>query len=99
MSTTDPKTPVLLTAGGVITEYWPANGTDFTLQELQEAVGGMIEVIRMPDPGSLSPARIMVMNEEGRLHGLAQNVLASGAFGVEGHIVGNVVVCPSKMLK
>jgi hypothetical protein len=96
MSTTDPKTPTLITTGGVITEYWPANRTDFTLQELQEAVGGMIEVIRMPGNG---PARIMVMNEEGRIHGLAQNVLASGAFGVEGDIIGNVVVCPSKMLK
>ena len=69
---------------------------DLTLQELQEAVVGMIEIIPMPGNG---PARIMVMNEEGRIHGLAQNVLASGAFGVEGHIVGNVVVCPSKMLK
>jgi hypothetical protein len=96
MSTTDPKTPTLITTGGVITEYWPANGTDFTLRELQEAVGGIIQVIPMPGQG---PARIMVMHEEGRLHGFAQNVLASGAFGVEGHIVGNVVVCPSKMLK
>jgi hypothetical protein len=84
----------------------PENGTTFTLEELQKAVGGYIEVIHLAD------GRVMVLNEEGRLHGLPFNANATRvlsdvgsyvfgrhlkygdvihAFG--GGLVGNVLVC------
>lgn len=62
----------------------------FTLEELQEAVKGYIELIY------LSGNRVMVVNEEGRLKKLSNNLLAS--FEAKRQIVGDVVVCPSNMI-
>jgi hypothetical protein len=41
----------------------------------------------------------MIMNEEGRLHDLPKNVVASAAFGPDGHIVGDIIICPSRMVR
>ena len=65
---------------------------------MQKAVGGYIQVVPMPRK-SRDIKRIMVVNEEGLLHGLPPNVVASAAFGVEGRIVGDVVICPSRLLR
>ena len=69
----------------------PKNGTDFQLSELQEIVGGMIEIVY------LSNERIMVVNEEGLLLDLPYNADASVmAMNV---IVGDVLICDSDKVK
>jgi hypothetical protein len=99
MTTFDPHQPVKITADGTVTPVTPENGKSFNLKELQDHVGGYIETFPMPKHKSRDIKRIMIMNEEGRLHGLPKNVVASAAFGPEGHIVGDVVICPSRMLR
>ena len=52
-------------------ERQPANGHDFELKELQQIVGGYIEILPMKD------GRIMVCNEESKLEGLPRNEQAT----------------------
>ncbi len=47
---------------------------DNTLEALQEAVGGYIEVVPVPN----SPGVVYICNEEGKLRGYAPNVLIPG---------------------
>ncbi len=49
----------------------PANGTDFTLEEMQAIVGGDIELV------FLNETEIMVVNEEGKINDLAYNPAAT----------------------
>jgi len=59
---------------GSITEVAPqskAKKKKFSLEELQAMVGGYIECVYLPE------RRIMVVNEEGLLKGLAPNLRAS----------------------
>ena len=76
----------LITPDGVSKRITPKNGKHFTLEELQELVGGLIEVVGTPDP-----RRIMVINEEGKLMDLAPNLVATALFGFRDTIVGNAV--------
>lgn len=71
----------------------PTNGTDYTLEELQKMVGGYIEVVRVPH----KPSMILIVNEEGLLHNLPPNPMATGIAGQP--IVGNAVYCPTEHLK
>lgn len=71
----------------------PANGTDFTLAELQGFVGGLIDVVELPD------GLIMVVNDEYLFNGSPLNPLASAMVGEGGHVRGDVLVCPSEMVK
>ena len=102
MPTFDPTTPVLIRSSGEITEFQPS-GKTFSLKELQKAVGGYIEVVTLPpkSSGERRIKRIMVMNEEGLLHRLPPNVVASAVFGADlaVPIVGDVVICPSRLLR
>lgn len=83
----------ILTTGERI-EVMPANGKSFTLEEMQKFVGGYVEYIYLPK------RKIMVVNEEGRLQGLATNVIATGmAAGQADIIVGDVLVSSSKYIK
>jgi hypothetical protein len=77
-------------ADGSIEQMNPSNGIDFSLKELQEAVGGYIEMVYLPNG-------IMVVNEEGLLKGLPLNQLASQLAGQP--IVGNVLVCDREQIK
>ena len=52
---------------GVYKECTPKNGKTFTLEEIQEIVGGYIEILTFKD------GRMMVMNEEGKLLGFPIN--------------------------
>ena len=81
----------LLKTDGDVKEIQPQNGADFALDELQQHVGGYIEIVR------ISKDMIMVVNEEGLLEQLEPNLFASAIVGYM--IVGNVVVCDSKMVK
>lgn len=71
----------------------PANGTDFSLKEVQAIVGGYVELVQLWD------GRIMLINEEGKLDGLPLNVEATRLFLVErdGYdvIVGDALICES----
>jgi len=72
----------------------PKNGKTFSLQELQDAVEGYIEMVSTKD------GRNMVINEEGKLKGLEINHEATKLFapGVD-VIVGNAVVCSSEEIE
>lgn len=56
-----------------------------TLAQLQKAVGGYIEMVRIPDS-----AQYLYVNEEGRVHGLPPNLQAT-ALALQ-NIVGDVVL-------
>lgn len=60
--------------GTIKQRSWP-KGTNEQLHFLQEQVGGYIETVRTGTPGI-----IMIVNEEGRLHGLPYNSLASQVY-------------------
>jgi len=96
--TFDLNTPVLIRASGEVTAITPENGKTFNLKEMQAHVGGNIEIYPMPQAKRVIK-RIMIMNEEGRLHDLPKNVVASAAFGPTGHIVGDIIICPSRMVR
>ena len=69
----------------------PANGRDFSLEELQGYVDGLIDIV------SLYDGRIMVVNDEGLLDGLPITPLATAIYqnatGVNDYILGNVLIC------
>ena len=74
----------------------PKNGTDFSLEELKTIVDGYIQVVWLKD------GRIMVVNEEGKIHRLPLNVRATcivNGAGIADTIVGNVLICRSEMVK
>lgn len=79
-------------ADGTEEQVWPANGSDFTLDEMQEYVGGMIQIVPLPTTGAL-----LVCNEEGKLLDLPFNFLATHEWiknhGDTDEIVGDVLVC------
>lgn len=85
---------LLIAADGATLEVFPPDGRPaFTLPELQQIVGGYIELIPMRDP-----SRVMFVNEDGKSQNLPLNQVAS-ALGWEAgiapddYIVGDVVVC------
>ena len=69
----------LLRADGTVEELLPVEGAHLSLDQLQKAVEGYIEVVRIQGGW-------IVCNEEGRLRKLPPNVAALG-------FVGNVVLC------
>ena len=77
----------------------PKNGTDFTWQELHDIVNGYIEIV------PLLGGKIMVVNEEGKVHGLQINEKATGLFQQQCKyfsldvIVGDVLVCKTSQVK
>lgn len=79
----------LYKVSGEIVEVSPKNGTDFTFEELQAFVDGYIEIVPVFD------TKYIVVNEDGRMKGLAHNELASAmVFGqVYGDIVGDMLLC------
>lgn len=89
-------TATVLKANGEYHGITPANGTDFSLAEAQEIVGGYVEVIH------LSSTQLMIVNEEGKLCGLPYNEQASLIAYMTRKIksiVGDVLVCDSKQFK
>lgn len=85
-------------AHGEIIETSPKNGTDFQLSEMQAVVSGYIEVVYLDD------GLIMVVNEEGKLNGLAINWNATKLYRkslpwCNDIIVGDVLVCKQTEIK
>lgn len=60
------------------------------LNDLQKAVGGLIEVIHMKDA-------IMIVNEEGLIKELPYNILASSIIGAP--IMGDVVLLTNESVR
>ena len=92
------KSGILLTVTGAAIGVAPANGNNYTLEELQTIVGGLIEIV------TLTANTIMVVNEEGKgclPKNLKATVMAKalGAIFPEDHIAGNALLCASDMVK
>lgn len=81
------------------TQEWvkPTDGKKFTLKELQNFVGGLIQFVPLPSGATL------VCNDEGKLEGLEPNKLATEMWkreyplekypiGNDSLVVGNVLV-------
>lgn len=88
----------IIRTDGTRQKICPANGTDFTLKEMQSIVGGLIQLVELDDK------RTMVMNEEGKLGGLPLNIEATKVFhmyypGSRDFIVGNVLVCSNNQIR
>ena len=61
-------------------------------QTVGEAVGGYIEIVH---PMGLVEPLVMIVNDEGLLHGLPMNAVGSLLYGTQNHghpIVGNIVI-------
>jgi len=61
----------LYTVEGEVKEVSPADGHSFTLKEMQDFVGGTVQIVPLPD------GRSMLVNDEGKLIGLEYNEKAS----------------------
>jgi hypothetical protein len=85
----------IITVDGKLTDYPPKSGKEYTLEELNEAVGGYIEIVDLGD-------KYMVVNEEGKIKDLPYNQLATHVFrrakGNSDFIVGNVLVCDKNQI-
>ncbi len=82
---------------GEVIEVEPKNGTDFVFEELSKIVGGYIEIVQ------LSEGRIMILNEDGKLHKLPFNELATmlsqDSIRTGDYIAGDVLVCDKSQVK
>ena len=87
----------LIKTSGEIIEVSPKNGTDFSLEELQEFVGGYIEIVNILT--GTPKGTIMVVNEEGKLRDLEINGVASAMVGFRDIVVGDVLVCDNNQIK
>ena len=88
---------LLIHADGKQEMVSPKNGKDFKLEELQAFVGGWIEIL------TLTPKRIIVVNEEGKCNQLPINTTATNIYcfatKVTDVVVGDVLVCNPKYIK
>jgi len=55
------------TVDGELHEVKPENGKWFTYAELRDFVGGLVEIVPLPD------GRSIIVNEEGKLNNLPEN--------------------------
>ena len=80
----------LLKADGSVTDY-PPKGKTYTLEEMQTAVGGYIEIVHV------GRRHLMVVNEEGKLNGLPVNKKATELYNnPNDEIVGDALVCSNQ---
>ena len=87
----------IIKTDGTRTVTTPANGEYFTLEEMQAAVGGMVEIIELDDKQS------MILNEEGKLLDLPYNEEADKIFHQHfttlDYIVGDVLLCENELIR
>lgn len=88
----------IIKTDGTCQPVQPANGTDFTLEEMQTIVGGDIELVYLND------TEIMVVNEEGKIDNLDDNRAATLVFkknypDSDDYIVGDVLVCDNEQIR
>lgn len=79
----------------------PAAGPYFQIEELQNYVGGLVEIIRLHREGL--PDKLIILNEEGKLIGLSVNLLATGVwmqyYRKAEIIVGNAIICDPSFIE
>jgi hypothetical protein len=82
----------LIKVDGTVTEVSPKDGKHFSLEELQEFVGGDIQMVQ-----TIS-GRLMYMDEEGKLKNKPVNEKATDLFGYRAYdlVVGDVLICDLK---
>jgi hypothetical protein len=87
---------LLLKADGRIEIVLPQGG-EFTLTELQDFVGGYIEMLKIHGSvdGFDGEFEMMFCNEEGKLKGLPINLIATVlyVYGSRDPVVGDVLLC------
>lgn len=87
---------ILIRSNGEEVRIYPKS-KKFTLKELQSAVGGFIEVVR------IDKDFIMVMDEEGKLKCLSENHTATRLYRnvryTDDYIVGDVLICNNEELE
>lgn len=88
----------IIKTDGTSVEVQPANGRDFTLEEMQAIVGGDIELVYLND------TEIMVVNEEGKIDDLDDNhaatlILEENYPDTDDYIVGDVLVCDNEQIR
>lgn len=81
----------LYKTNGKVEEFNPANGKDFTLEELQKAVGGYIELFYLPED------EVLVFDEEGMIKKKLFNKKVSTIINLP--IVGDVVRCKRTQIR
>ena len=78
-------------------DYTPKNGKAFALTEMQEIVGGYVELIRLND------GRMIIVDEEGKSKGKAVNIPATNILRRDhfttDYIVGTAIVCDADMVE
>lgn len=92
------KEAIIIHTDGTEEKVSPANGNDFSLEEVQKIVGGYIEVV------NLGNGNILVCHEEGKLLCLDENPKATtiarehkAIFSTD-YMVGNILMCSTDML-
>ena len=86
---------MIIRVDGTQEECRPADGQHYTLEELQQAIGGgWIQIVKTKD------GRLMVIDEEGKLKGFSVNPVATALYfhGDRDPIVGDVLVCPEQYI-
>ena len=82
---------------GDFQETQPNNGSTFELEELQEVVGGYIEIVRLND------GRVIIVNEDGLSLNLPVNIETTNILrrdhSTTQYIVGNAIVCDADMIE
>lgn len=96
-ATNNAKSYIIRTDGTKVV-VMPASGKQFELEELQEIVGGYIEVVNLSDD------RLLVVNENGKLYNMSLNESATAlahdcnAIFANDFIVGDAAVIDRSML-
>lgn len=88
----------IIKADGTKTEVSPLNNKNYSLKEMKDIVGGYIEILH----DLTTNQNVMVVNEEGKLEGLAFNkegtrILRS--WGYDDFVVGDVLLCSSDRIE
>ena len=87
----------LIKANGQTMDVEPKNGTDFLYDELQGFVDGYIETVCLND------TQILVVNEDGKIHGLPYNNKATelmrSHIKTNDFIVGDALLCNTSQVK
>lgn len=88
---------ILKANGDIIENVMPQKGKHFSLKEMQEIVGGYIEIL------DLRNGKIIILNEEGKLENLPYNLEATvmyrSAYLTSDFIVGDVLVCNKNQIR
>lgn len=89
------RQPFVLDPDGSVRVTLPKNGSEYSLEELQQHVGGNIEIHHIPLTNN---QWIAVLNEEGKIQNppLPTNAMATKLLELD-VIVGRILVCPMTM--